>query len=54
MKEAEKERDQLAIKSESMQEALKKNNVEFDQKQFEAQTGVIPNKDLVQKTGIID
>ena len=35
LKEAEKERDNLTLKTEAMAEKLKSNNVEFDNKQFE-------------------
>lgn len=35
LKEAEQERDSLALKAEAMGEKLKGANVEFDDKQFE-------------------
>jgi hypothetical protein len=35
LKEIEMERDNLALKTESMQEKLKTNNIDFDNKQFE-------------------
>jgi len=39
LKEVEKERDNLALKSESMAEKLKTNNIEFDSKQFDQKPG---------------
>lgn len=39
LREAEKERDNLALQSESMADKLKTNNIEFDAKQFEAKPG---------------
>ena len=39
LREAEKERDNLALQSESMADKLKTNNIEFDTKQFEAKPG---------------
>ena len=39
LREAERERDNLALQSESMAEKLKTNNIEFDLKQFDAKPG---------------
>ena len=54
IKEVEQERDNLALKSESMQEKLKANNIEFDAKKFESKPGEMPNKEFAQNMNLID
>lgn len=49
------ERDNLALKTESMQEKLKTNNIDFDNKQFEQKSmAAAPTGDAAQKSTIID
>lgn len=54
LREAEKERDNLALQSESMAEKLKTNNIEFDTKQFEAKPGGGQSAEVAQKQGLIE
>ena len=52
--ELEKERDNLALKTESMSEKLKSNNIEFDSKQFEQKSGGQPSAQMAEKSGVIE
>ena len=61
LKEAEKERDNLAIqnemlnaKADSMAETMKQNNVEFDTKQFEAKQDAAAGTEAAEKKSLID
>lgn len=54
IKEIEKEKDNITLKSESMAEKLKSNNIEFDGKDFESKAGEAQSPDAAQKSGLID
>ena len=54
IKEIEKEKDNITLKSESMAEKLKSNNIEFDGKDFEAKPGQGQSQEAAQKSGLID
>ena len=54
LREVEKEKDHLALKSESMAEKLKANNIEFDNKQFEQKGGAAASPDLAVQSSLID
>jgi len=54
IKEIEKEKDNITLKSEAMAEKLKTNNIEFDTKDFEAKTGQAQSQEAAQKSSLID
>ena len=54
LREVEKEKDHLALKSESMAEKLKANNLEFDNKAFEQKAGAAASPDLALQSSLID
>ena len=54
LREVEREKDHLALKSESMAEKLKANNIEFDNKQFEQKAGAALPPDLALSSSLID